>query len=228
MNQKGIELLTDKKYYVILSIATKQAYIDGDGTGYIFSAKKDAEDFLEETGHDKVYINGSSKNISRNKDIRDYFCEGMRKLHVTRRNQKTAEVEENDIEIKRGDVKKGYYNVALEFNVTRLRETALKKYVLAMKDNNFIVPVYIPSRKEKEYPKLYYCHAVFADKREALVLFSMMEEFDNWNNDMIKHKGQQFFPLEISATRVMKARNNGDIFLNPLSDKLFLTDKQLK
>lgn len=221
------KLLTTKKFYPVFSSATKNIYIDKDGCGFIFTAKKEAEEYINALGKDKAYVDMNPKTVSYRKDVKEYYCLGMKTLKIKCR--------ENDDFIDlalRSSIAKGYVNAALEFNVTRLKETSLKKYLSAMKDNRFLVPVYLPERKKKEYPKVFYCHAVLSDKdndkREALVLFSTMDEFDIWNTDMKKHKKKIFFPLEISATRTEKVRNGSDIIINPLSDKLLITDKQLK
>ena len=224
MNSDEISLITGKKYYLILSAKTNQAYIDKDGAGYLFAIKREAESYVNALGHSKVYITGKSQTITQNKDIRAFICLGMKSLNIKRRDKDVPDV----IVFRRADIRKGYYNTDLEFNVTRLRQTSMLKYLLAMKENTFLVPVYIAPREEKKYPKLYYCHAVFKDKHEALVVFSMMEEFDTWNKTMIHDKGKEFFPLEISATRVLKARNGADVIINPLSDKLYLTAEQLQ
>lgn len=223
MNSEGVALLTKKKYYLILSVKTKQAYIDKNGAGYLFAIKKEALDFAGSM-QPKVYVSETSKNITQNKDIKSFVCLGMRTLLIKRRDKDSPD----KIELGKGDIKRGYYNTDLEFNITRLRETSLLKYLLDMKKNTFLVPVYLQERKSKEYPKLFYCHAIFSDKKEAIVAFSMMEEFNDWNKDQIKNKGREFFPLEVSATRLLKAANGADVIINPLSDKLYLKDSQLR
>lgn len=222
MDSDSIALLTGKKYYLIMSKKTKKAYIDKDGSGYLFSVKHEAESYVKILGKD-VYVTDQAKSITQNRDIKEYICLGMKLLCIKRRDKDTPD----KIKLGRGDIKKGYYNVDLEFNVIRLRQTSMLKYLLAMKDNTFLVPVYIETRKAGEYPKIYYCHAIFADKKEALVVFSMMEEFDDWKKTQIHDKGREFFPLEISATRMLKASGGADVIINPLSDKLYLTHRQL-
>lgn len=218
------DILSTKKLYMILSVATKRPYVDKDGSGYAFSAKKEAEEYIKALGHDKVYMEGTSAYISQNKDIKELYCMGMKRLKVKIREKDDLDV----IPLRKSDVSRGYYNTALEFNVTRLKETSLRKYLEAMKENTFLVPVFIAERKAKEYPKLYYCHAVLQDKHEALVLFSMMNEFRDWNDGMKRHKGEEFYPLEISATRVLKVRGKADLLINPLTDKLYIEAKDVK
>ena len=221
------KLLSAKKFYPVFSSATKNIYIDKDGCGFIFTVKKEAEEYINALGKDKGYVEMNPQTVSYRKDIKDYYCLGMKTLKIKcRENGDFIDMPLHS------NVAKGYVNAALEFNVTRLKETALKKYLSAMKGNRFLVPVYLPERKKKEYPKVFYCHAVFndekKDRREALILFSTMDEFDVWNTDMKKHKRKVFYPLEISSTRTEKVRNGSDIIINPLSDKLLITDKQLK
>ncbi len=128
------------------------------------------------------------------------------------------------IPINENEVEKRFYAHSANQYLTNLELSNKKKYLSKLMDKPLISPIVTSERKVKKYPRLHYCHANFNDdSNNYYLLFSTMEEFDKWNADQERN----WMPLEIPLNKFKRIRKNNPIIINPLSDKLLLSDKQL-
>lgn len=220
MNREALDLLTEKEYVIIRSSRTKEVYVDKDRRCYIFSSVMDAESFCDALG-DGTYFDKKMEELTQNKDMRHFYACGVRKVIVKLRDKD----EPKEIPLSRKDVLNGYYNPNLKFHILRLKQTGTKAYLRMMEKDRFIVPVYLKDRSLKEYPYIYYVFAEARETGEFLLLFSSVEEFDEWKK--AQKDDRKYCPLEITSEKLQRIRKDRDVVINPLSDMLFLGRDQL-
>ena len=178
MTQEQVNILTLKEYYMILSDITGKPYIDINFCCYMFDTKSEADVFA------KSLSDASVKNSQyyRTKNLcTELFSFGIITIKVKEKNKDNF----TDIPIDKNDGKKVYYNPECNRYIYRLRQTKKKEYLRALKDVNFIAPLLIDIRKEAAYPGLHYSFAYLNDDASYFLLFSTLQEFEEWKRSQM-------------------------------------------
>lgn len=215
MTEKQIQLLTTRSYYVVYSNITKKPYIDEEFSCYMIEDKEKKKEIAKDT-----YIK-NQPTINSKILISSYYQYGIKGIKVLLKGKDVYEY----IKIEKKDVlPKFYYNCFLNRNINMLKQTCKKKYLKEMYKAKYIAPVIIKRRKSGEYPKVQYIYATVKKNMEYYVLFSTVDEFEYWNKKQNLHCS----PLQVHITDFDKIRKEHPVLINPSSDKLILTDEQIK
>ena len=216
MTKDEISLLTLKTYSVVRSSLTGQPYLDKSLRCYIFEAEREAAQFCEQVEnltYDPPTFLKQGPFIS--------LCYG---LGVTCIRVKLANEEKyKDIVIAPSDARLQYYNRIVMSALLRLKQTQKKKYLRAIGSQSFIVPVVMDERKHQHFPSLHYGYAELGDGAIYYLLFVTLEDFEQWNET----QNNQFHPLEITLSKYNRIRKNFPVLINPLSDRVVLTNEQI-
>ena len=238
LSGEELNLLTLKEYTTIMSDITKAPFVDKSGACYMFELSSEADIFCENNPH-------TYKGESKHMNGINYWVSNLYLMGVKAANLKTRESKEfRKVEFSPDDVKQNLYiNHDTNFHLLQLRQYNLAKDLRALKDGIFIVPILLPERSEGDYPTINYCY-VQRDNERLYVLFSNLNEFKTWNAS----QGNKFLPLAtdfIKAKRIRTTRQllkskgiyvqkelkeekkKHSILINPLSDKIILTNDLL-
>lgn len=217
METEQESLLTLSPYYIVYSDITKKPYIDRNNSCYLFEVKFDAQNFANELGHASV---SESAYIKKTTSCTEFYSYGIEQIRIkTRKNKEFV-----NIKIKEEDITKQFYNVLANRAICRLKQTNETKYLRELKGLPFFVPVLIDIRMPKQYPVIHYSYASFSGMDKYYLLFSTIQEFDKWNKD----QENKWSPLGISLDTMGRIRGNDPVIINPIQDKLILTDRLIK
>lgn len=216
MTKEETNLLTLKPYYKIRSATTGRIYMDKDLRCYLFETDREAKQFCEQFD-DLEIMEG------------DYIRQAPFLAHCYGMGIETIRIKEvskenfTEIKIEKADIRRQYYNPKAVKNIVRLKQTRKKKFLEELMQAEFIVPILIKDRKEKEYPTLQYAYATFQDDTKYYLMFATLQEFEDWNTS----QGNIFFPYKTNFKEHKQVRKENPILINPLTDKLILTKEQL-
>ncbi len=212
-------LFQKKPYYLIRSTKTEKPYIDINDGCYLFEAKMEAISFTK---------NIPDTSIDEARQLTPRFCTDMHSYGIKYiRIKERGEKKSTDIEITKNDIKKQFYNCEANRDILRLLQTSQKKYLRDLKDKLLIIPININVRAKGEYPVVQYCYATYDDpKKKYYILFSTIQEFNKWKEDQ-KDKGADWKSQGTSINNLKRICDGQDIIINPLSDKLIITNKNI-
>ena len=216
MKQEYINYLTLHEYFIIESEITGRPYIDKSFGCYLFELKSEAEDFTKGIQNTRFT---DAKTLTQAVFCNEYYSYGIRKINVKLRERKNME-----IPLEKADARRSYFNHFTNGLINRLMETKQKKYLRELNGNTILVPIVIDERKPQSYPSMHYTYVKQKDEKKYYVLFSSMQEFVKWNET----QGFKFKPMEIEIEKFKRVRAGSPVITNPISDKLILTDEQLK
>ncbi|MCR5670689.1 MAG: hypothetical protein K6G10_06755 [Butyrivibrio sp.] len=214
METTHLNLLTLTEYYLIRSKKTQKPYIDPNGSCYLFSIKKDAEAFS--TALEDTYVD--EPRHYRLQFITEIYGYGIKTVMVK---QKTNDFEK--IPVLKGDAKREYANPKASLNTLLLKQTLKKKYMRELKNAVFLAPILIDPRAVKRYPEMHYSYATFDGNTKYYCLFTTISEFNTWNLS----QEQNWMPVEMPLYKVGRIRKNNPVIINPASDMIILSDKQI-
>lgn len=219
MNKDEINVLTLSKFYQIFSDSTKRLYIDKNFRCYLFEAEREAKQFCEKI-EGTYYNTDSSSYIKQSPFVSLCYSLGIDTIRV-----KSVKREKYvDIKITKEDARHQFYNGETEKNILRLKQTKKSKYLKELADSFFISPVMIDKREEGQYPIIHYSYAMIPGGNVYYLLFTTLQEFDKWNDTQNKI----YSPNKTTLQDLNRIRNNHPVLINPSSDQLILTDKQIK
>lgn len=216
LEKEQLNFLALKQFYPVYSDKTKRLYIDKQFRCYLFESDYEAKQFCDS-------IPGIHYDSSCNVQggfISMCYGIGIKMLRV----KCSSEENFRDISIRAKDVKRQFYNEDTMRNLLRLKQTCEKQYLQNISDSLFISPVILDPRKAGEYPVIHYSYAVLTQSTIHYLLFTTIQEFEKWNES----QGNKYLPNQTSLQELNKVRGNNPVFINPLSDKLILTDSQIK
>lgn len=217
MDQKYINLLTLKSYYPIISDKTQKMYIDKEYKCYLFEVKTEGDVFCESLGN--VHLD-KSRIFKQTEFCTGFYASGADAIYV-----KPANMDAVTIPITADDLSKQYLNHNLNRAILRLRQTSEKQYLKMFKHEHFIAPAIIGERLKGSYPAIHYSFATANDDKKYFTLFSTLQDFDEWNE---KKQENKWHPLEITLQKYERIRQKNPIVINPMTDRLILTDQQIK
>lgn len=216
MTQDHVNLLTLKEFYMILSEKTQRPYLDINYACYLFDTKSEADVFAKSL--DKCTVKNSQ--YYRAKILcTDLLTFGIKSIKIKEKGNDSFV----DIPINTKDGKNIYYNEACNRYLLRLKQTSQKKYLFKLKDVNFLAPILIDIRKKASYPGLHYSYAYLNDDASYFLLFSTLKEFEEWQNSQLLN----WKPMELNLKKFGRIRGSSPVLINPLSDKMILTSKQI-
>lgn len=215
MDEKLMNVLTLQEYHLLTSEKTLKPYIDEKGACYLFYLRSDAEKFIS----DKSDIKIEDAKHFRMPFIAELYGYGIKAINVKQKGGDSAL-----IPIEKGDVKREYTNQLASLSVALLKQTSKKKYMKALKGAVFLAPILIDPRLEKRYPEMHYSYATTNGEDKYYCLFTTIREFNSWNLE----QEQEWKPVELPLYKIGRIRGHESVIINPLSDAIILTDKQLQ
>lgn len=216
MEESNKNLLTIDTFCVIKSNKTNKPYLDNNFNCYLFALIDDAKNFTEKN-KDTYYEN--PMNLTERIFINTFYSYGIKNIYVKQAHKEPIKIPlEND-----PDTEKLFFNTNLNRNLLRLKQTGEKKYLRNIKDELVYLPINIEARNKAEYTNLKYSYSLF-NKIKHFVIFSSIQEFDEWNNT----QNNIFKPLKISFNNISRIRKKNSVIINPLSEKITLSDEQIK
>ncbi len=216
MTQENINLMTLHEYHLIMSSITKRPYLDIDNSCYMFELESEADVFVKNTENVFAAAPAYYKQMT---FCTEFYSLGIRLIHVKIRQNKDFV----DIPVEKIDTKKQFFNPLAVQNICRLKQTNQTKYLRNLKDVSFFVPVLIDMRIPKQYPCLHYSYATFNGSDQHYLLFATIQEFETWN----KEQENKWKPMEVSLSTIGRIRGKNPILINPLSDRVILTDRHI-
>lgn len=218
MTKDETNILTLNKYYQIFSADTKRLYMDKQYRCYLFQSDLEAKQFCDQL--QDVYFNVNSPSyIKQGPFISLCYGLGIDQIRVkTAKNEKYV-----DISVNKKDAKRQFYNRSTVRNVLRLKQTRKNKYLKELAETLFISPILIDKRETGQYPVIHYAYGMLKDGSINYLLFTTLQEFEKWNDT----QKQDFSPNQTSLQELNKIRNGNPVLINPLSDQLIITDKQI-
>lgn len=201
---------------MIYGSKTKKPYIDADGGCYLFETKSAASDFANRI--EDTYVE-NAKAYKQTEFCNEFYGLGIKKIIV---NMKSGDTKE--IPLSKKDVPRGFYNAKCNFAIQRLRQTRQKQYLRELKTRKFLTPAMVEPRAKAKCPVIKYCYAYVKDGEKMFILFSTLDEFNEWN----EKKGKKIWkPLNIEFKNFDRIRKKNTVVINPLSDKLILSNAQV-
>ena len=216
MDQNNVNIFTLIAYHLIMSDITNKPYIDADNKCYLFEAEAEAKEFcgrVEHTHYNKAQ-NYNVLNAST-----EFYDDGIEIMCLKRKGKEVIEVP-----VEYGDCKNCYMNPFTNRNILRLKQTAQKRYLRNLKEAAFLAPLNIEVRFPKQYPRLNYSYASFNGTDIYYTLFTSLAEFNTWNAS----QNNIWKPMELNLLKFGRIRQTKPVIINPLSDKLILTDSQIQ
>lgn len=213
VDKEVLEQLKKKKHYIILSTVTKKPYLDESGACIITEDMEDAKFYTENIPN--TYISDKSDFVR----INIIILYGADTLIYKGSKQKvqTYALDQKDM----SPIE--YLNSRCNFLIHQLMQTNKKKYLKELKDIPILCPISIDERQYAKYSYVHYSIGLL-NNRQHLILFSSIQEFEEWNNT----QKNIWKPLETTIFKIEHERRNAGICINPLTDKLILSDKLLK
>lgn len=199
------------KLYLLRSKLTDSPYLDEKGGCFLFETRHDAEEMQKK--HENTVID-NGKNYINSEFNTGFYSQGASLIHVIRRDKK----ESFDAEIDPEDCKKQFYNHEVTFALTRLVQTKEKRYLRALCNKEFFIPTMIETRVKKQYPKVHFCYATDSENKELYILFSTIQEFEEWN----KKQNSKYQPLSTNFTMLSRIKKNMSVAIDPLSIQMIL------
>lgn len=209
-------LIATIEWFQIYSDITKNIYIDQERCAYLFQASNDARAFVSKN----ININiGNSEQLK----PKDYFSLlrslGAKKLAIC-----TKGAAPMVVDIPMNATRFYYYNEDTNFNLCSLRQYGLKKYLIALKQARFLIPLIIDS--SSKYPSIKYCFAnMKGSDTPYYCLFTDIDNFDIWNQTECDGKWQA---IEIGLAKLDLIRKDASVIINPGKDNIILTNKQIE
>lgn len=217
MQERDTNVLSIKSFYMLMSTATGRPYLSDANACYLFETKTDGEGFSEGTP-------GTILADARVLSPQEYMQGGFYGLGIEKIILKERAADFRTIPIEKADASlKQHYNPEAYRLLLRLKQTGDSKYLRKMKDLPFLAPTKIDKRLTGQYPSVHYSYADAGQKGSYYVLFVNIQEFDSWN----QQNGGEWSPLAISLTDHQRIRGKNHVLINPLSEKLVLTQSQL-
>lgn len=217
MELKDIDFLTKTEFYPVMSDRTGKYYMSRTGGAFLYEAKPEGETFAKK--QDKASL-GEKKLFDRRELLEGLYSMGFSHINVKMRGKDAVRY---DIEDKNVPLKN--YNVKTRRTVTLIRQTHLIAHLKELKDEAFYIPVRPLPREYGEYQEIEYCTARERDKNEKYyVCFTSAGELIAW----AKTQKAPWSPVETSLTKMKRIRKDSGIIINPATDRLILTEKELK
>jgi hypothetical protein len=215
MEQEYMHLLMSKDYIPILSKRTGNMYIDPNFTCYLFEAPMDAGAFVDEI---QDTVKGDAKSFSPLEFLTRFYSFGIKAIYLKERGK-----QEVVIPLRSEDAKKQFMNPKAYGLLLRLKETGKKKYLREMKTAVMLLPVKLDPREKFQFPAMHYCYSELKSGVRYYVLFVTLQEFSRWAE---KVPGE-WKPLAVTFRMMERVRDGSPVIINPLNDKVILTDEQL-
>lgn len=207
-----------KEYYIVKSSKTNKPYLDEYFNCYLYETTFEFDDFSKK--FTDTYIETKPEHLTPATYMIEFYSYGINNIIVKQANKKEIKIPlEND-----PDIKKQYYNRETNRNLLRLKQTGEKRYLRELKDKDFFVPLYIEERNPMEYTQIKYSYAYFDKTSKYYLLFSTLQEFNNWNNEQNK----KYQPLKMTLNSFEKIRKKNELLINPQTDKILLLNEQIK
>lgn len=216
MELKDLEFLRKNELYPVMSERTGKYYMSKTGGVYLYEAKPEGEAFAK--SQDKASL-GEKKAFTQKELTEGLYSMGFSHINVKMRGQKAQrfDIEEKNVPLKN-------YNVKARRTVTLIRQTHLITHLRELKDESFYIPVRPLPRKRGEYQEIEYCTARERDRNEKYyVCFTSAGELIAW----AKTQKEPWNPVETSLTKMKRIRKDSGIIINPATDRLILTKKEL-
>lgn len=217
MEQEYVNLLTLTEYHMIMSTITDKPYIDKDFNGYLFELKSDAEGFVKGLKNSSIKIPAAYYRVLNL--CTELYQYGFKNVKI----KKKGKEEFITIPITKADAKTEYYNHYANRYILRLRQTRKSEYLKELKKVPFLAPIIMDVRLPEQYPGIFYSYALFKSDTRYFVLFTTLTEFDEWR----KSQMYDWRPAELSMQKFGRIRSKSPVLINPLSDRLILSDKQI-
>lgn len=216
MKKEEVNLLTLKKYHKILSKLTGKIYIDKNAKCYLFESDYEAEQFcsqLEETFYDEAQCYKAVPFVS--------YCFGLGIQAI--KIKPAASDDYTEIPITKQDARHQFYNEKTNYNILRLKQTKKSKYLKELPNSLLIAPILIDRREMGQYPVIHYAYAIVPQSGTYYIAFTGMQEYQKW----AETQNIPFSPSQTSLQEMNKIREENPILINPMSDQLVLTHKQI-
>lgn len=214
MEAKLMNLLTLQEYHLITSEKTSKPYVDQYGCCYLFYIRSDAEKFSSQIPGTKV----ENARSFRMQFITELYGYGIKGIKLKQKDDKFEL-----IPVEKADAKREYTNQLASLNTLLLKQTSKRKYMKELKEAVFLAPVLIDPRIEKRYPEMHYSYATFDGNDKYYCLFTTLSEFSQWNIT----QEQDWKPVEMPLYKIGRIRKHNPVIINPTSDAVILSDKQL-
>lgn len=218
MEQEYVNILTLNQYFMIMSTITGKPYIDKDFNGYLFESKSDAEGFVMGLKNSSIKIPEQYYRVLNL--CTELYQYGFKNIKIKRKEKEDFIT----IPVSKADAKTEYYNHYANRYILRLRETRKSEYLKALKNVPFLAPIIMDTRLPEQYPGIYYSYALFKNDTRYFVLFTTLTEFEEWR----KSQMYDWKPAELSMQKFGRIRGKSPVLINPLSDCLILSDKQIE
>lgn len=218
MEQEFIDLFSLKRYNIIKSTKTGEIYLNEKNECFFMESPIEAKQFCKLNEGTDLLEAKYYKNIQ--VFVNTLYQQGVDAINIKLKNEKDF----IKYKIKTEDLKKnGYCNHVVNQCLLQLIQTGYKKYLRLLKDEYFLTPVLLIKRKEEQYPVIKYC-AVKKDGKYYNILFSTLQEFEEWNEEQIS----KYCPLEVDISKFERIRKNNSVLVNPLSRKIILDSTAIK
>ncbi len=202
-----------KDFYLLKSAATKRAYLDDDGSIYLFESEDKGKDFVTQTERTML----SDKMHLTNDDLMGLALSGAKLLKVILNDH------EEDISVLEGEFPLDPKLISSNSLFYRFFQTGNKQYFRQLLTETFFIPVSLPARKDGHYPYISYMFASQKD-RTYLTVFTNLREFNAWNDN--QEKKCEALGLTLKQI-VSDIRKNVSLIFNPETDKRTLTSEQI-
>lgn len=216
-----VKSLRGRKFCIITSVITGLPYLDEKYRCYIFEKKREAINFVDDAKlADGIILKYEDINEIDSRILKKIVFQGAKILTL----KFDGEPDYLDIRVSKLKIKdNSYKNNILNGLICQLKQTKKAKYLRAMRKTHFIMPILVDNRKEGAYPSMHYIYATMGKTKPYYVLFSTVDDFENWN----RNQSRKWDCIEIIMEDFNQIRLKNAVVINPMTDKLVLTGKQV-
>lgn len=218
MDSQFVNLFTLKKYNVINSSLTNMIYLNAQNECFFMESSIEAKQFCEINKNTYLLDAQYYKNIQIY--INTLYQLGVETINIKQKGEKNFTKYHIDKEDLKSNI---YFNHTVNQCLLQLQQTGQKRWLQKMHGEVFITPILLVARVEAQYPTIKYS-IVKRDGKQYNILFSTLQEFDEWNSAQISKYG----PLEVDLTKFERIRDTRSVIVNPLSNRLILDNNAIK
>lgn len=228
MANEKFEILFNKDLYPIYSAITKHVHMDDKRRAVFFDNLDDATRYVEKKNTPKMdafFVGSAVRYTPENvqKYVSRLYGQGVTAIVLLIDGEDKPRFIPVDVQ----DVIPSQYNPFVMYNVLKLKHTSEKKYLADLKNCMLIAAVKLTKRAFREYPKVQYVFGAAPGEKNTkryFFLFTTIKEFTAWN----KTQGYAYEPCEVEIRRFEAIKKKNPVLINPLTDQIVLTDRQLQ
>jgi len=202
-----------KEAYMVISSKTGKPYLDADNTSFVFTDKKEAENYINRT---PCTILEGPRYYKISNMLTQCYAAGAERIRLQIGKQT------EDLPLAQNVVDRNYYNNTMNRVLSQLKQTKRKTFLKKFADERFILPVKIKASDDNV--EIFYGVAQNgADDSFLYLAFSDLDEYTAWSARI-----PDWSPLEVGYNTLWRICRHHGVMINPYGNRFILTRKMME